>query len=80
MNTGIQLTYRGVTYDTLKASSRLVRRETPYTLCYRGVTYQVTPKPETAEVPVQTFTRQLTYRGSTYYVTRTVLSERQLIA
>ncbi|MEG3858572.1 DUF4278 domain-containing protein [Microcoleus sp. herbarium12] len=76
-----QLTYRGASYDreTLKdANYHSVPRETPYTLCYRGVTYQVNPQGETAEVPVQRLTRPLIYRGQTYCVNQTVLSERKL--
>ena len=68
----MKLIYRGTTYDynTLKASSRSTRRTTPYTLSYRGVSYQVQPNTSTASV--ETTTRQLIYRGSTYQVTRTV--------
>jgi hypothetical protein len=96
----MKLIYRGATYDseTLKAANdRSVPRETPYTLQYRGVSYQVNhrgetvemppqtfgqknsdvtdrvpPQPEVAQSPVQTFTRQLTYRGNTYWVTCSV--------
>jgi Domain of unknown function (DUF4278) len=73
----MKLIYRGMTYDydTLKASSRLVRRETPYNLLYRGVSYQVTPQSETPETPVQTVNHQLIYRGNTYWVTRTIAKE-----
>lgn len=68
----MKLIYRSTTYDynTLKASSRPARRTTPYTLFYRGVTYQVQPNTSTASV--ETITRQVIYRGNTYQVTRTV--------
>ena len=82
MKPGIQLIYRGVTYDyeTLKASNdRSAPRETPYTLCYRGVTYQVNSQSETAGVPVQRLTRQLIYRGQPYCASQTVLPERKSI-
>jgi Domain of unknown function (DUF4278) len=62
----MKISYRGASYDydSLKASSDPVRQEKPYNLCYRGIAYQVTPKYETAKVPVQKVTRQLIYRGN----------------
>jgi Domain of unknown function (DUF4278) len=77
----MKLIYRGVTYDyhDLKASSRLVRRETPYTLHYRGVPYQVTPKSETPKTSVHTVTHQLTYRGNSYRVTQAIVEEATLL-
>jgi hypothetical protein len=73
----MKLIYRGVTYDrdALKASHHLVHRKAPYTLRYRGISYQVTPKSEHSETPVRTVTRQLIYRGNTYWVTRTIAEE-----
>jgi Domain of unknown function (DUF4278) len=70
MNPPTKLIYRGATYDreTLKASNyHSAPRETPYTLCYRGVTYQVNPTGETVEMPEQTFGQKIS--GVTYQVT-----------
>ena len=69
----MKLIYRGMTYNynSLKASSRPVRREAPYLLHYRGVTYQVAPQSETPAATVHPITQQLIYRVNTYSVTRT---------
>jgi hypothetical protein len=73
----MKLIYRGMTYNynSLKASSRPVRREAPYILHYRGVNYQVVPQSETPAATVYPITYQLIYRGNTYSVTRTVAVE-----
>jgi Domain of unknown function (DUF4278) len=70
----MKLIYRGQIYyyDPSKAPERPIY-STPYTLHYRGVTYQVAPKSETAQEPVQSVNRstyKLHYRGVTYLVNR----------
>jgi Domain of unknown function (DUF4278) len=74
----MKLIYRGISYgyDPLKASSWPVRRATPYTLGYRGVTYDVTPRAATTTMS-QTVPRQLIYRGNIYWVTRTVAAAKE---
>jgi Domain of unknown function (DUF4278) len=70
MNPPTKLIYRGATYDreTIKASNyHSAPREKPYTLCYRGVTYQVNPQGETVEMPEPTFGQKIS--GVTYQVT-----------
>lgn len=66
------LQYRGASYRVNHRGETV--EISPQTLGQKisGVTDRVTPQPEVAESPIQTFTRQLIYRGNTYWVTRTV--------
>lgn len=63
----MKLIYRGYIYhyDPSKAPAR-DDRPSDYQLHYRGVTYQVAPKPETVQKPNQSMTHQLIYRDNVY--------------
>jgi hypothetical protein len=76
----MKLYYRGESYeyDPNQArygnSGRPVRpartSQEPYTLIYRGATYQIDPTAPVAETPALSGTYELIYRGTTYRVDR----------
>lgn len=72
----MQLTYRGTTYDYTPARPvrrpfQLVRRAgAPYTLRYRGLSYQIDPNAPQTQTSTEPIVYSLIYRGVTYLVKR----------
>jgi Domain of unknown function (DUF4278) len=66
------LQYRGVSYQVNHRGETVEMPPQTFGQKISGVTDRVTPQPEVAPSPVQTFTRQLIYRGNPYWVNRSV--------
>ena len=67
----MKLTYRGVQYDSTQGAidDRFDQRREPFTLKYRGTSYQLSPRTVAEADAIPTY-HLLTYRGHDYWVQR----------